>query len=187
MNYRLTRALVSPPLRYFYRVRAEGLEHVPATGGAILASNHRAPCDPIFLAFVLRRPLAIPSGDGQQALDQSREALEEGGLCCIYPEGTRSPDGRLRRGHTDVARLALQCRVPVVAVAMVGTADVQPAGGRPRLFMPVTVRLSRPLSFQRFADRAGDPRVLRRIADEVMFEVRELSGQEYVPRYADRP
>jgi 1-acyl-sn-glycerol-3-phosphate acyltransferase len=113
--------------------------------------------------------------------------LTEGEVFGIYPEGTRSPDGRLHRGHTGVARLALQCQTPVLAVGMVGTRELQPIGQvRPRVFMPVTIRFSAPMSFERYRDRADDPRVLRQITDEIMFELRQQSGQEYVDSYAAR-
>jgi 1-acyl-sn-glycerol-3-phosphate acyltransferase len=86
-----------------------------------------------------------------------------------------------------VARLALNCRTPVLAVGMVGTRELQPIGQvRPRVFMPVTIRFSAPMSFERYHDRADDPRVLRQITDEIMFELRQQAGQEYVDKYAAR-
>src|SRR5205085_12181542 len=98
-----------------------------------------------------------------------------------------SPDGRLYKGHTGVARLALRTKAPVFAVAMIGTPEAQPIGqAMPRLFMPITIRISRPLTFDRYHDRPTDPLALRQITDEIMFELRELSGQEYVPTYAKR-
>jgi 1-acyl-sn-glycerol-3-phosphate acyltransferase len=113
--------------------------------------------------------------------------LERDELFGIYPEGTRSPDGRLYKGHTGVARLALRCRAPVVPVAMLGTERVQTIGSRRvNVFLPVTIRIGPPLDFTRYLDRADDPLVLRQITDEVMFEIRALSGQEYVNRYAKR-
>lgn len=214
MAYWLVKAILSPLLFFFYRIRVEGLEHVPSSGGAILASNHLSFCDSFFLPLVMRRrvtfvakaeyfddpktawffravgqiPIKRSGGSASRgALDAATEVLEGGGLFGIYPEGTRSPDGRLYRGHTGVARLALACDVPIVAVAMIGTADVQPIGQvRPNLFRPVTIRFSEPMVVSRHADRADDPLVLRQITDEVMFEIRRLSGQEYVDRYAKR-
>jgi 1-acyl-sn-glycerol-3-phosphate acyltransferase len=205
---------LGPILRFFYRVRVEGLEHVPADGPAIVVSNHVSFCDSIFLPLVLKRritfvakaeyferrrtawffravgqiPIKREGGSAsQRALAAAADVLHGGGLFGIYPEGTRSPDGRLYKGHTGVARLALECRVPVLVAAMVGTAEAQPIGQVvPRLFMPITIRLSPPMSFERLAGRADDPLVLRRITDELMFELRELSGQEYVHRYAKR-
>jgi 1-acyl-sn-glycerol-3-phosphate acyltransferase len=86
-----------------------------------------------------------------------------------------------------VARLALQTGSPIIPVAMVGTLEAQPIGQvKPNLFMPITIRIGRPMRFDRFAGRENDPLVLRQITDEVMFELRELSGQEYVDRYAKR-
>jgi 1-acyl-sn-glycerol-3-phosphate acyltransferase len=123
----------------------------------------------------------------KRALESAKEVLVRGELFGIYPEGTRSPDGRLYKGHTGVARLALECKAPIVAAAMVGTREAQPIGQvRPNFFMPITIRFSKPLTFDRYADRADDPTLLRSIADDVMFELRELSGQEYVNSYAVR-
>jgi 1-acyl-sn-glycerol-3-phosphate acyltransferase len=214
MTYWMLKALLTPVLRFFYRIRVEGLEHVPRTGGVILASNHVSFSDSIFLPLVLRRRLTfvakaeyfddpktawifralgqipIRRGGGSAsrgALDAAAEVLRAGGLFGIYPEGTRSPDGRLYRGRTGVARLALECEVPVIAVAMIGTREAQPIGQvRPNVFRPITIRLSPPMDFSRHADRAREPLVLRQITDEIMFELRTLSGQEYVDRYAKR-
>ena len=214
MAYWVIKAILTPVLRLLFRVRTEGREHVPADGRCILASNHLSFCDSIFLPLVLRRrvtfvakaeyfedpktawffrsvgqiPIKREGGSAsQRALDSAREVLESDGLFGIYPEGTRSPDGRLYKGHTGVARLALQTGAPVVAVAMIGTAEAQPIGqAKPNFFMPITVRFSKPMRFDRYADRADDPLVLRQITDEIMFELRELSGQDYVNSYAKR-
>jgi len=214
MAYWVLKRTLGPVLRYFYRIRVEGLASVPAAGAAILASNHVSFIDSVFLPLVLRRritfvakaeyfedprtawffravgqiPISRVGGSAsERALAAAREVLERGGLFGIYPEGTRSPDGRLYRGHTGVARLALQTGAPVIAVAMVGTRAVQPIGQAvPKVFLPVTVRFSAPMDFSRYAARASDPLVLRQITDEVMFELRALSGQEYVDTYCKR-
>ena len=214
MTYWVLKAFLTPVLRLLFRVRVEGAEHVPPHGPAILASNHLSFSDSIFLPLVLRRRITfvakaeyfddrktawffravgqipIRRGGGsasQRALDSAMEVLQSGGLFGIYPEGTRSPDGRLYKGHTGVARLALQSGAPVLAVAMVGTREAQPIGQVvPKFFSPITIRISRPMRFDRYADRADDPRALRQITDEVMFELRALSGQDYVDRYAKR-
>jgi 1-acyl-sn-glycerol-3-phosphate acyltransferase len=214
MAYWLLKTLLSPLFRFFYRVRVEGLENVPADGAAILAGNHLAVFDSFFLPLVVDRritfvakaeyfedpktawffraagqiPIKREGGSAsQRAMDSAREVLDAGGLFGIYPEGTRSPDGRLHKGHTGVARLALQCRAPVLPVAMIGTREAQPIGKvMPRLFMPITIKIGKPMRFDRYADRAGDPKALRQITDEIMFELRELSGQEYVDTYAAR-
>ena len=134
--------------------------------------------------------IPIKRGDGlaaNRALESALEVLDEGGVFGIYPEGTRSPDGRLYKGHTGVARLALKSAAPVLAVAMIGTREVQPIGQvKPRVFMPVTIRISPPLPFERFHHRPSDPLLLRQMTDEIMFQLAELSGQEYVNRYASR-
>jgi 1-acyl-sn-glycerol-3-phosphate acyltransferase len=134
--------------------------------------------------------IPIKRGGGsasQRALESAKEVLDAGGLFGIYPEGTRSPDGRLYKGHTGVARLAMQCKVPVVAVACIGTREAQtPGKAIPRVFMPITIRISEPLDFSRFHDRPSDPLILRQITDEIMFELKELGGQDYVNQYAKR-
>jgi 1-acyl-sn-glycerol-3-phosphate acyltransferase len=214
MSYWVLKAVLTPILRFFYRLRTEGLEHVPKDGPVIMASNHVSFSDSVFLPLVLRRritfvakaeyfedpktawifralgqiPIKRQGGTASEgALAAARDVLNRGGVFGIYPEGTRSPDGRLYKGHTGIARLALQTKAPVCCAAMIGTREAQPIGQvMPRLFMPITIRISPPLNFERFYERADDPLVLRQIADDVMFELRELSGQEYVHRYAKR-
>jgi 1-acyl-sn-glycerol-3-phosphate acyltransferase len=186
VTYWVVKAVLTPVLRFFYRVRVEGIEHLPRRGPAILASNHVSFCDSFFLPMVVRRritfvakaeyfedpksawffrsvgqiPIKRSGGSASQgALDAATEVLRGGGLFGIYPEGTRSPDGRLYRGRTGVAR--------------------------PNVFTPVTVRIGRPLQFDRH-ERGDDPLVLRQVTDEVMFEIRALSGQDYVNHYAKR-
>ncbi|MFI0906077.1 lysophospholipid acyltransferase family protein [Streptomyces sioyaensis] len=123
---------------------------------------------------------------GVAALMTGRRVLEEGKVFGIYPEGTRSPDGRLYRGRTGIARLTLMTGAPVVPFAMIGTDKVQPGGkGRPRI-APVTVRFGAPLDFSRYDGMDRDRYVLRAVTDEVMSEVMELSGQEYVDIYATK-
>ncbi|AOP46820.1 lysophospholipid acyltransferase family protein [Streptomyces lydicus] len=123
---------------------------------------------------------------GVAALMTGRRILEQGKAFGIYPEGTRSPDGRLYRGRTGIARLALMTGAPVVPFAMVGTDKVQPGGkGRPRI-APVTVRFGEALDFSRYDGMDRDRYVLRAVTDEVMSDVMELSGQEYVDIYATK-
>lgn len=138
------------------------------------------------------------SGAGQVPIDRSGgrasegaiksglRVLGNGGLFGIYPEGTRSHDGRLYRGRTGVARMALEAKVPVIPVAVIGTDVIAPPGkvfgrfGRPH------VRFGKPLDFSRYEGLEADRYVLRSITDEIMYEIMELSGQEYVDLYAPR-
>jgi 1-acyl-sn-glycerol-3-phosphate acyltransferase len=212
--YWVVKAVLTPILRMLFPVRVEGLEHVPKDGAAILASNHLSFSDSIFLPLVIRRRLTfvakaeyfeqrktawffravgqipIKRGGGsasERALESASDVLQTGGLFGIYPEGTRSPDGKLYKGHTGVARLAVRNSVPVLAVAMIGTREAQPIGQvKPNFRTPITIRISKPMTFDRYADRATDPKALRQITDEIMFELRTLSEQEYVDRYAKR-
>lgn len=118
------------------------------------------------------------------ALNMGREVLAGGNLFGIYPEGTRSPDGRLYRGKTGVARLAVEAGVPVIPVVMVGTDRVQPIGTRLPRIHRVGIIIGKPLDFSRFHNVGNDRMVLRSVTDEIMYALQELSGQEYVDIYA---
>jgi 1-acyl-sn-glycerol-3-phosphate acyltransferase len=215
VGYWVLKALLSPVFFAGWRVKVTGRHNVPSKGPVILAPNHTSFCDSFFLPLVLRRrvtfvakaeyfdswktawffraagqiPMRREGGSAsERALAAARDVLEDGGVLGIYPEGTRSPDGRLYRGHTGVARLALQCGAPVIPVGITGTTDVQPIGSNMmRPFKKVGVQFGEPLDLVAHgADTAKDPLALRRIADELMFEIRSLTGQDYVDRYAKR-
>src|SRR5205809_4225157 len=153
MLYWFMKGVLTPLLRGLYRVRIEGRTHVPRHGPVILAANHRSFMDSLFLPLVIRRRVTFVAkaeyfddkktawffrGVGQipirreggsaseRALASATEVLEQGGVFGIYPEGTRTRDGDLHRGHTGVARLALRTGAPVVPVAMTGTAEINP-------------------------------------------------------------
>jgi 1-acyl-sn-glycerol-3-phosphate acyltransferase len=212
----LKRIVLGPLLLSVFRPWVKGEQHVPAEGGAILASNHLSFSDSIFLPLVVRRrvtflakadyftgrgvkgrltagffkgvgQLPVDRGGGhasEAALRTGLRALRKGDLLGIYPEGTRSPDGRLYRGKTGVARLALEAKVPVLPVAMIGTDRVQPIGRRIPKLGRVGVVIGAPLDFSRYDGMEDDRFVLRSITDEIMYELMELSGQEYVDVYA---
>ena len=215
MLYGAIKAVVAPALRGAFTLEVEGVERVPASGAVILASNHQAFCDSLFIPAVVPRQITfvakaeyfekrrtawffravgqIPMHRGggeksERSLDEALDLLRRGGALGIYPEGTRSPDERLHRGRTGVARLAIAARCPIVPVGVIGTREVQPIGARMmRPFKRVGVRFGEPLDFAaRYADRLEDPLVLRQITDELMWEIRELTGQAYVDRYASR-
>ena len=137
--------------------------------------------------FLRTGQIPIDRSGGQKsmaALEQGLSVLRQGELFGIYPEGTRSPDGRLYRGKTGVARLALQSGAPVLPVAMIGTNVAQPIGTRIPRLRPIGVVVGRPLDFSRYAGLEEDRFVLRSITDEIMYEIMRLSGQEYVDTYA---
>ncbi|WP_117214041.1 lysophospholipid acyltransferase family protein [Allorhizocola rhizosphaerae] len=132
-------------------------------------------------------PVDRTGGDAAKAaLDTLLRVLREGDLAGIYPEGTRSPDGRLYRGKTGVARLALESGAPVIPVAMLNSDIIQPTGKLIPKVMRVKIRFGRPMDFSRYADRLGDRLVERAITDEIMYELMELSGREYVDVYAQK-
>ncbi len=214
MLYWIIKAILTPILRLFYRVRIEGRDRVPPQGPVILAANHRSFMDSLFLPLVIRRRVTFVAkaeyfddkktawffrGVGQipirreggsaseRALASATDVLERGQVFGIYPEGTRTRDGNLHRGHTGVARLALRTGAPIVPVGMTGTDEINPIGRKlPRLFRTVSITFGTPVTVDRYAGREQDRMVLRQITDEVMFELRELSGYEYVDTYATK-
>jgi 1-acyl-sn-glycerol-3-phosphate acyltransferase len=125
---------------------------------------------------------------GEAALNTGIRIVKSGEMLGLYPEGTRSPDGRLYRGKTGVARIALEAGVPVLPTAMIGTDIIQPTGQRlPNLGKGIVgVRIGAPLDFSRYEGMSTDRFVLRSVTDEIMYELMELSGQEYVDMYAAR-
>jgi 1-acyl-sn-glycerol-3-phosphate acyltransferase len=208
--------LLGPLIRLLTRPTIEGLEHVPARGGAIFASNHLAVADSFLLpllvprriTFLAKREYFVQPGvlgwikktfftgvgqvpvdrssasAAQAALDTAVRILREGRLLGIYPEGTRSPDGRLYKGKTGVARMALEAGVPVIPVAMIGTDKVNPIGSRIWKPYHVHIRIGEPLDFSRYAGMSGDRFIERSMTDEIMYALMELSGQTYVDMYA---
>ena len=214
MLYWVIKAILTPVLRLVYRVRVEGRDHLPSQGAVILASNHRSFMDSLFLPLVIRRRVTFVAkaeyfddrktawffrGVGQipirreggsaseRALASATDVLEQGQVFGIYPEGTRTRDGYLHRGHTGVARLALRTGAPIVPVGMIGTDEINPIGKKlPRLFRTVSIRFGTPIAADRYAGREQDRLVLRQLTDEVMFELQQLSGYEYADTYATK-
>jgi len=138
-----------------------------------------------FFASAGQVPIDRSGGAASEAaLRTARRILADGNLLGLYPEGTRSPDGRLYRGKTGIARMALEAGVPVVPVAMINTDVVQPTGKKIPNLGRVGIRVGKPLDFSRYAGMEDDRFVLRSITDEIMYELMLLSGQEYVDQYA---
>jgi len=139
----------------------------------------------MFFMGVGQVPVDRSSGSAAQAaLDTAVRLLRENKLLGIYPEGTRSPDGRLYKGKTGVARMALEANVPVIPVAMIGTDELNPIGSRMWRPHHVHIRIGEPLDFSRYAGMAGDRFIERSMTDEIMYTLMELTGQTYVDMYA---
>ncbi|MGW5427363.1 lysophospholipid acyltransferase family protein [Streptomyces sp. NPDC004059] len=140
-------------------------------------------------AFFFRSAGQIPvdrSGKdaGQAAIREGLKVLGRGELLGIYPEGTRSHDGRLYKGKVGVAVMALKAGVPVVPCAMIGTFEAQPPGKVIPNVHPVTIRFGKPLDFSRYAGMEQEKAILRAVTDEIMYAILVLSEQEYVDEYA---
>lgn len=216
MQYRLSRLVAGPFLRLLARATVVGAEHVPASGPAILASNHLSVIDSIYLPLLLERPVTFAAkseyftgtrlrdrvvsaylrstnqlstdragGRAAQAmLAAALSHLESGELFGIYPEGTRSPDGRLYRGRTGVGYLALHSGAPVIPVAMIGTDKILPPGGRLPRPGRIEIRIGAPLDFAGFRGQPAGARQRRAVTDDVVCAIQKLSGQQFVPMYA---
>ncbi|QMU73700.1 1-acyl-sn-glycerol-3-phosphate acyltransferase [Streptacidiphilus sp. P02-A3a] len=125
-------------------------------------------------------------GAGEAAIRSGIEVIERGELFGVYPEGTRSPDGKLYRGKVGgLARIALATGAPVIPVAMIDTEKLQPPGQvKPNFGVRPGIRIGAPLDFSRYHGMENDRFILRSVTDEVMYEIMRLSGQEYVDIYA---
>ncbi len=208
--------VIGPILRLLFRPWIKGEDHIPARGGAILASNHLSFSDSIFLPLMVSRRITFPAkkeyftgtgvkgwatkmfftATGQIPIDRAGgevsmvavrsglKVLRRGELLGIYPEGTRSPDGKLYRGKTGMARMAVETGVPIIPVAMIDTDKAQPTGQKIPNLHQVGVRIGASMDFTRYAGQEEDRAVLRTITDEVMTALATLSGQEYVDEYS---
>lgn len=211
--YRVLKLILGAAMRGAYDLSVTGLENVPRTGPAILAANHVSFVDSMFIPLVVPRRVTylakaeywdswktrwffdavgqIPihrqdSERAQAALEAGMRVLNAGGLLGIYPEGTRSPDGRLYRGKTGVARMAATCGCPVVPVGLRGTREVMPKEAKlPRPSGPVSISFGEPMRLSQ-DEVDADPMACRSFTDELMFRIMRMTGQEYVGEYADK-
>ena len=209
---RRVRRVLAPIARWIWDIELNGFERLPAEGPAILCANHISFLDSAFLMLAVPRNVSfvgkaeymdswktkylfpalgmIPidrSGGSKAALALAAagDVLRRGELFAIFPEGTRSRDGRLHRGRTGAARLALEVGAPVYPVGIVGTDRIQPPGARaPKLSGSCSITIGRAVAPERYAAMPERHRALRVMTDEVMFEIRELTGQQYIDRYA---
>lgn len=139
----------------------------------------------LFMTSAGQLPIDRSGGKASEAsLNAGLEVLAEGKVLAIYPEGTRSPDGRMYRGRTGVARMILEAQVPVIPAAVIDTEKVMPLGSNIPKVHRVGVVIGEPLDFSRFVGMESDRYVLRSITDEIIYEMNRLSGQEYVDVYA---
>jgi 1-acyl-sn-glycerol-3-phosphate acyltransferase len=208
------RRIIKPLLGKLWKVSIEGLDNIPTDGPAILCPNHISFFDSVFtMAYAGRQisfvgkaeymdswktkhlfpalgmiPIDRSGGSKSEgALIAAENVLRRGELFGIYPEGTRSRDGMLYKGHTGAARLAIKVGCPIIPVGIVGTREIQPPDTFfPKIGLECTVTFGRPLYPERYMNRGDDHMMLREMTDELMFEIRELTGQEYRNVYATK-
>jgi 1-acyl-sn-glycerol-3-phosphate acyltransferase len=214
--YQMSRLIAGPFMRLLWQPKVTGIENVPASGGAIIASNHLSIVDSLFLPLIVPRPVTFAAKSeyftgtglvnrvtaaylratnqlsvdrtgaraGQAMLEAALGLVQRGGLFAIYPEGTRSPDGRLYRGRVGVGWLALHSGLPVIPVGMSGTDRVLPPGRKFPRISSVRISIGEPLTFDAYKGQPCGARQRRAVTDEVMKSIQDLTGQEYVPMYA---
>jgi 1-acyl-sn-glycerol-3-phosphate acyltransferase len=208
------RLAVRPVAKSLWKFELEGFDRLPPEGPAILCANHVSFLDSAFLMLHVPRnisfvgkaeymdswktkylfpwmgmiPIDRAGGDkSQAALDTAEAVLRRGELFGIFPEGTRSRDGVLHKGRTGAARLALKVGCPIFPVGILGTREIQPPDAKvPKLRGTCAIKIGRPINVDRYRNRADDHMVLRQITDELMFEIRELTGQQYRNVYAGK-
>ena len=209
-----SRTFLSPVARRLWKINLAGYERLPRTGPAILCPNHISFLDSAFLMLTVPRrisfvgkaeymdswktkvlfpamgmiPIDRAGGEkSQAALDAAEEVLHRGELFGIFPEGTRSRDGYLYKARTGAARLALKVGCPIFPVGIVGTDRIQPPDAKlPALGKSCSITIGEPVYPERYLSRGDDHLVLRSIMDEVMFEIREMTGQTYRNVYAGK-
>ncbi|HEY4608542.1 MAG TPA: lysophospholipid acyltransferase family protein [Ilumatobacteraceae bacterium] len=208
------RCIVRPVATRLWDFDVDGFDRLPAVGPAILCPNHVSFLDSAFLMLHVPRnisfvgkaeymdswktkylfpwmgmiPIDRSGGDkSQAALDTAEAVLRRGELFGIFPEGTRSRDGILHKGRTGAARLALKIGCPIFPVGMIGTREIQPPDAKvPKLRGDCSIKIGRPINVERYRHRADDHMVLREITDELMYEIRDLTGQDYRNVYAGK-
>lgn len=209
---RRVRRIGRPIATRLWHVDLAGYDRLPVSGPAILCPNHISFLDSALLMLTVPRnisfvgkaeyldswktkhlfpalgmiPIDRSGGDkSTAALDAAKAVLKRGELFGIFPEGTRSRTGKLHKGRTGAARLALELDCPIFPVGIVGTDTIQPPDAKaPKLFKSCQISIGRPVLPRRYRAQGAEHLAWRSMIDEVMFEIRELTGQEYVNVYA---
>jgi len=208
------RRVAAPVARRLWKIETKGFERLPAEGPAILCPNHISFIDSVFLALSVPRNISyvgkseymdswktkyifpamgmIPidrtgGSKSAAALETAARVLRKGELFGLFPEGTRARDGKIHKGRTGAARLAIEIGAPIYPVGITGTDLIQPPDAKvPKLFKSCTIEVGRPIRPERYAAMPERHRALRAMTDEVMFEICQITGVEYVNTYAGK-
>ena len=210
---RLARRVLGPTVRRLWPIELAGFDDVPAQGPVILCANHLSFFDSVFLLMTLKRTvyfigkaeylgswktrrlfpamgmIPIDRDNGTRAmvaLEAAADVLRGGAVLLVFPEGSRSRDGRLHRGYTGAARLAMSVGCPMLPVGITGTREIQPPGARlPRPRRACSISIGKPVIVEQH-DASGTRLAARTLTDQMMQRIAELSGQDYDPHYTKR-
>ncbi len=210
--YTVAKTVSHLPMKGLLSLDVSGLDNVPKSGPVILAANHRSFTDSLFIPYVVKRkvtfvakaeyfdsaktrwifkatgqiPLRRDGGSSSAgALLAAKDVLSDGGVFAIYPEGTRTRDGFLHRGHTGVARLALDTNAVLIPVGLVGTEHVQsPEEKLPRFGKRVGIHFGEPINVSKYQNEKDSSLALRNLTDELMYEIHSLCGYGYIDNYS---
>src|SRR5215204_2195645 len=213
--YEVVRVLTAPVRRALVRLEVENPENLPAQGPAIVVANHLSFLDSVLLMFALPRRVSVLGkaeytdhritrwlfcgagmipvrrqnpGDVVHAVEQVADVLDHGEVIGLFPEGTRSRDGRLHKGRSGAAHLALTTGAPLVPAGIIGTDHILPVDAHlVRPFRHATIRLGEPIWAGEPGGTTSTSRARREVTDRVMGEIRRLCGQDYVDEYAPLP
>ncbi|MFN8016380.1 MAG: lysophospholipid acyltransferase family protein [Acidimicrobiia bacterium] len=209
--YKSLKALSHIPMKTLFDIDVEGLENIPKQGPVIIAANHRSFIDSIFLPLIIDRKVTfvakaeyfdsiktrwffkatgqIPirrdsTSSGAGALLSAKDILEKGEIFGIYPEGSRTRDGFLHKGHTGVARLALETNATLIPIGLIGTEHVQATDEKvPRFLKNVKVNIGKPINYEKYKNVSNARTAYRNLTDELMYEIFLLCGYGYVDTY----
>ncbi len=199
---------IIPPVVKLWLKKVNGLKNIPTDKNFLIAANHESYLDHFFIICTLvphlnkkihflakkehfNKPLkaiwhryggAIPldrQGGGKEALKWAIEALKQGKIIAIHPEGTRTLTGKLQKGKTGIARLALAAHVPVLPMGIVGAYEILPKGKNIPKFKRATMNIGKPMYFDRYYNKKTTKKLLREITDKIMREVARLSNKKY--------
>jgi 1-acyl-sn-glycerol-3-phosphate acyltransferase len=208
--YPLLKFIAKPLVKLLWIGQVTGLKNIPAKGPVIIAANHQSYFDPVCIGVVCPRQIHSFAAEvfykkwwsrfilesmqqikierygsdkkesAKEAIEQAIRYLQKGEICGIFPEGTRSRTGKIQKAFTGVAKLSLLSKAPIIPIGIIGTYEIMSPHESFPHFHKSKIKIGKPMHFHQFEKQKDDPRVLRKITDQVMTKIAELSGQKYL-------